>query len=137
MIEEAYCSYEVARLLKEKGFHEKVRYEYHHRFTTPNFHRHLRDFNGQEYEGLNTEWYSAPTHQMAIDWMRKMHHKIIIIHYGKVGYADEPSYKWKLQWWWELLNIKGEFCESNMNTGSSSPEEAVEKALKYILKNLI
>ena len=137
MITEVLVSREIAELLKEKGFHENVRYEYHHHFTTPSFHRRLRDFNGAEYNGLKTEWYSAPTQQTALAWVRKMYNKIIIIRYGKVGYADEPSSKWQLQWWWELLNSRGEFCESNINTGNSSPEEAVEDALKYTLENIV
>ena len=32
MIKEAYCSFEVAKLLKEKGFNEKCRGGYHYEF---------------------------------------------------------------------------------------------------------
>lgn len=130
MVQEAYCSHEVAKLLKEKGFHEKVRYEYHHRFTTPNFHRHLRDFNGQEYEGLNTEWCSAPTHQMAMAWVR-----------GK-GFSIEP-YAAAYRYGFVICRVPtGSFVcnESDVFKDGADFEEhweAVEAALKYTLENLI
>lgn len=134
MIEESYCSFEVAKLLKEKGFNAELSTFYSPKGELQVWCPSDKLTNS----GTETGWWSclAPSHQMAMAWLRKEHHKIIIIRYGKVGYAGEPSSKWHLQWWWELLNKRGEFCESNMNTGNSSPEEAIEEAIKHVLENL-
>ena len=140
MIQEAFCSFEVSKLLKEKGFNEKCRGCYHSGFDdNDNPVVMLEEWIPQPYNNDFVDesfLCSAPSHQMAMAWLRKEHHKIIIIRYGKVGYAGEPPSKWHLQWWWELLKERGGFCESNMNTGNSSPEEAVEAALKHTLENL-
>ena len=46
MIEEAYVSFEVAKLLKEKGFDIPVNYEYHYKISIPQFHKKKYNFNG-------------------------------------------------------------------------------------------
>jgi len=133
MTQEDFVSREIAELLKEKGFHEPVRFEYHHRFTSPNFHRHLKDFNGQEYEGLKTEWYSAPTLQMATKWLREKYNIYISIQ------PDFPSNKdYKMCWGWSVgilhgncISTKGHQCYIE------TYEEATEAAIKYCLENLI
>ena len=137
MIKEEYVSFEVAKLLKEKGFdipvnyeyHYPVNYEYHYKIMIPQFHRKKHNFNGIEYSNCSSEWYSAPTHQMAMAWLREVHNIII-----------EPESVWNGKEWEYLLfvvtpqNADSPYYEHNPY---KSYEECVEAALKYILENLI
>ena len=72
MITEDYCSYEISRLLEEKGFDIPCKYAWHGGIKKPDFHRHSINFNGGDYKDLRTKWYSAPTHQMAMKWLRDL-----------------------------------------------------------------
>ena len=60
MIQEAYCSYEVAKLLKEKGFNEPIRCWYDN----------YQDFHEEGVRMRNTDCLPptimCPTHQMAM-----------------------------------------------------------------------
>ena len=123
MIKEAYCSFEVAKLLKEKGFYEDCygRYsirskEFHFDITKP-------------YNNGSNFMYSAPTHQMAMAWLREEKRIAIIIEFdltkrGFCPYVHQLDYNmdWVVKW--------------RINTPMKY-EEAVETALKYTLENLI
>lgn len=131
---EAYVSFEVAKLLKEKGFDIPCRYTYHGDIkSAPFFHRKVKNFNGEEYSGKTTEWFSCPTHQMAMAWLRKKYNIYISIQ------PDFPSDKdYKMCWCWSAsilyensISTKGYQCYIE------TYEEAVESALKYTLENLI
>ena len=137
MITEDFVSREIAELLKEKGFHELVRYEYHYYNTVPSFHRHLKDFNGEEYEGLQSQWYSAPTQEMVCKWLREVH-KIIISFNASFVNSIEPHFSWNIR-----INSltsftdKAHFEPIYINIESEIFEEACEAAIQYALKNLI
>ena len=130
MIQEDYVSFEVAKLLKEKGFDEKCRSYYFGssgRYSRCALEIKTNDFRDGE--------ILRPTHQMACKWLREVHHYIIEIHYGNVGSPIEPEPE--IQWWWELENKQGEFLEGNITDGNTTYEEACEAACLYVLKNLI
>lgn len=137
MIQEAYCSKETSKLLKEKGFDIPVNYEYHYKITIPQFHRKKHNFNGIEYSNCSSEWYSAPTHQMAMAWLREVHNLFIF------PFPQRNTDRF----WVEIYSIdknKNEddkwenlYCETIDLKNYSTYEEAVEAALKYCLKNLI
>ena len=137
MIREDYCSFELSKLLKEKGFDIPCKYAWHGGIKKPDFHRHSRNFNGGEYKDLRTKWYSAPTHQMAMKWLRE-ECKVFI------GVKYNPYYK-KFKVHITLMDyskeaiIKGAETEINNfdNIFFDTYEEAVEAALKYSLENLI
>ena len=119
MIKEDYCSFEVARLLKEKGFDIPVWTRY--------------EDNGKVIFGDKYNWNnspmgqtSAPTLQMAMKWLRKEHKLYITISHRFSHNADQDvcfSY---------YINVDraedGEYM---------TYEEAVGAALKYTLENLI
>jgi len=119
MIQEAYCSFEVAKLLKEKGFNERSAASY--------------DSKGQLQEGYaywnkTPIWFAAPTHQMAMKWLRDVHHIAINIGWGEIF---EDQYKW----WSTVLNMdNGDLYDEHYN---ASYEESVEDTLKYCLEKLI
>ena len=126
MIQEAYCSKEVSKLLKEKGFDELCKYLYKN--------------NGERYTLASTCYQNicddgeclCPTHQMAMAWLRENHNICIIIEPHQYDYINEKnaSYICSL---WQGDNYH-EYIESK---DFPSYEEAVEAALKYILENLI
>ena len=132
MITEDYCSFEVAKLLKEKGFDVPVNYEYHYKITIPQFHRKKHNFNGIEYSNCSSEWYSAPTHQMAMKWLRKEHNILLFLlpaqENGKLVYLVEV-------WTWN--EEEGIYESTYAPMPRKEPEQAVEAAIKYCLKNLI
>ena len=108
MITEDYCSYEVAKLLKEKGF----------------------DYKGFDYIDFEGEVIrqDRPTHQMAMKWLREIFH----IHIRLIHSSDE-SYTFEIYPMAGKYRCK---CFENY-TYYSSYEEVVEAALKYSLENLI
>ncbi len=122
MIQEAYCSYEVSKLLKEKGFDEACHAMYNRNgYLIPiNFPRVTKS---EKREFV----LDAPTHQMAMAWIREMHRIAINIEWIK---NSEDQYQWRC-------------IVLTMNNGNiwyetkyHSYEEAVEAALKYCLQNL-
>ena len=63
MITEDYVSFEIAKLLKEKGFDEYCGY-----YDKTGEYWDYKTFNHK-----GDEYISAPTLQMAMKWLRKVH----------------------------------------------------------------
>ena len=121
MIKEDYVNFETAKLLKEKGFDEKCRALYTFWFDE------VEGPKEDEAENWNIEpkYFSAPTLQMAMKWLREVH-KIFI----SIQQHIDMSYVW---YSYEDGASKGCDRESHNNTY----EEACEAAIKYCLENLI
>ena len=68
MIYETYCSYEVAMLLKEKSFDIGC----YGRYSTRSKEFHFDATRKCENHGLFI--IAAPTHQMAMKWLREVYH---------------------------------------------------------------
>lgn len=134
MIREAYVSFEIAQLLKEKGFREGCHANYVVIGSNIGQRQYLANTvlsdtpRGTDFNWDNGAWVSCPTYQMALAWLREKG-VIIVIDYN----ADED-------------------CEENERWGFSTYtnsqrkvdfatyptyEEAIEAALKYSLENLI
>lgn len=124
MITEDYCSYEVAKLLEEKGFNEPIRCWYDS----------AKDFHERGVEMRNSDCISptimCPTHQMAMKWLREVHNLHIGIVRGPKGYHITIETI-------PLGVVKYITKEIVGTTYVDSYEEAVEAALKYSLENLI
>ena len=129
MIEEAYVSFEVAKLLKEKGFDEYCRYFYD--CETPNTgylsnKRYGEDIhNSKVYDGRNLA--ACPTHQMAMGWLRETYGIDIVIEISDPSVKDRKYYCMI----WDGNN--NSYILDLFNTY----EDAVEAALKYCLGHLI
>ena len=137
MIKEDYVSFEVAKLLKEKGFDIPCMGRYSVR--SKEFHLDCTKMcnNGGLFE------CAAPTHQMAMKWLREVHKIQICVeqnpydvwHYWgfSMSYIDE-----KIN---ELPNPTQAFihiCPTKIpNNCYKTYEEAVEAACIYALKNLL
>ena len=123
MITEDYVSFEVAKLLKEKGFDERCRNSYN---LEGKFYVHT-----QWHYPITTMGYVAPTHQMAMKWLREVHGIFIAIN------NDDLDFNWQC---YDLIN-RGSTLDpkilSESYAGYKTYEEAVEAALKYVLENLI
>lgn len=122
MIQEDYVSFETAKLLKEKGFNEikcNTCYKWNGNFCN----------NRRSMSGIDNEiCYQAPTLQMAMKWLRKIHNIDVIIN---VSSKDESVDKRKYTY----------AIVSKLFIGTDNVkriyEEACEAAIKYCLENLI
>lgn len=138
MIEEAYVSFETAKLLKEKGF-DAFTFAYYSKDdedSEPVFGMESLcsdNWNGQPDE-VNDLWWSAPTQQMAMCWLREVYNQHIVIQaYNNVALLKTDYYV-------EIQNLneptKKGYCVNGCMR-KSTYEEAVESAIKYCLTNLI
>ena len=122
MITEDYVSYEVAKLLNEKGFEiltDKV-YDNQNKLDYQNVVCWLEK---------RLPYISAPTHQMVMKWLReekKIYIRIIEDAFGENYHFEIYS---------KNPNIKMNYYVPNYY--ESTYEDAVESALKYVLVNLI
>lgn len=134
MITEDYCSYEVAKLLKEKGFDEPCRAYWD---DQPKLDVHTLFFSVEPIKnsGRVTNDISCPTHQMAMKWLREVRNK-----HCDIGYDID------LKWFFQIIDLKEtveydysetKYYHTENETGFNTYEDAVEAALKYTLKNLI
>lgn len=134
MIKERYVSHEVAKLLNDKGFNEPC----------IGYYSPEGELNLLTYAETNSEWFkntSAPTQAMACDWIEETFNISIEVWVGIIGYRIEilnalkdPSIS--------ASSIIYDFnedalCGDNSDGSWSSKETAYNKALKYVLTNLV
>ena len=138
MVKETYVSLEVAKLLKEKGFNEKCRGGYHSEFDdNDNPIIMLEEWTAQPYSNdFVDEGFlcSAPTHQMAIKWLRE-EKNILICVYPVINLPVKDNYTF--YWRWDGKKKRHDAPHVGDKHNYESFEEAVEAALKYTLENLI
>lgn len=125
---EAYVSFETAKLLKEKGFDENTLMVYmsYGDLCKCNRYDSIRNSN---YNDITKNYFecTAPTHQMAMKWLREVHNiDICVFPYQ----ADYISYSYKVK----IYKNKEIYLTI---TDSKTYEDAVEETLKYCLDNLI
>ena len=128
ILSEDYVSYEVAKLLKEKGFDAPCRsyyidYEDYIDFSYCN--DELTDLQMGVWETLR------PTHQMAMKWLRDVH-GLSVETFSIKGTSNICPVFWK-------SNVVKLLTQDRAFNGElvDSYEEAIEAALKYSLENLI
>ena len=131
MSTEDYVSFEIAKLLKEKGFDEICSYEWGIPDVDGGYVLQKWNItNGQiKNSDLIDGAYTAPTQSLALKWLREVHHihiKINVESFDGINPIYEALYD-------EIINIKND----NFIDYGDSYEEAVETALLYVLKNLI
>ena len=126
MIQEDYVSFEVANLLKDKGFDEPCRAIYEEKVLRINT---LCDYCNSEL----SSYVCAPTHQMAMAWLRKNHNICITIYPDKENGYEAVLYDIKN----DVEIVLQSFGVYGIHIYKENYEEAVESALKYVLENLI
>ena len=131
MITEDYVSFEVAKLLNEKGFDEQCR-DFYRQENGNWLHRNTYEYN---YFNLQMpiwkDCYACPTHQMAMKWLREVH-DLSVETFSIKGTSNVCPVFWK-------GNVVKLLTQDRAFNGElvGSYEEAVEAALKYSLENLI
>lgn len=125
MVQEAYVSFETAKLLKEKGFNEGCSTTY---TSNGMFHTH-------NYSPLGSDIF-APTLQMAMCWLREEKHYYIQIMLDSWALGSHSGYYIVIQ------DINSDYDEISPETDDGvifyhNYEKACEEAIKYCLKNLI
>ena len=128
MIQEAYVSFETAKLLKEKGFDENTLMVYmsYGDLCKCNRYDSIRNSN---YNDITKNYFecTAPTHQMAMKWLREIYRIDIVIKISDPSVNDRKYYCVI----WDKNN------DSYILDLFDSYEDAVEEAIKYCLENLI
>ena len=124
MIQETYCSFEVAKLLKEKGFDEPCIAVYEEEVLRTNT---LCDYYNSEL----SSYVCASTHQTALAWLRQTYKiNIVIIPVVKDDDGDGGClYKYIIFKHAEVV-YKSECLYEKYDA-------ACDDALKYVLENLI
>lgn len=134
MIQEDYCSCEVSKLLRDKGFDEPCWLKYDS--------EGYLSFNHAGY--INSEkpcddfCALAPTHQLAMKWLREAHNIHIELNWDKGNqlYSFQIWKPGKYQPEISSLDLWRIYKDVNY-LGEWNYEGAVEAALKYVLENLI
>jgi len=128
-MKDEYVKYGTAKLLKEKGFDWECYGTYNIiEEVLMNEHSVTVISHTNKNSTLGDAWISAPTQQMACRWLRE--EKMIFI-------SPFPTFKDCLPYSWrvDIKNCFGE--ELGGKYEYITYEDAVEAALKYVLKNLI
>ncbi len=126
MITEDYVSFETAKLLKEKGFDEDIDLWYDEKGEM--FFRLKYSIRNDWRVIAKQRVYLCPTLQMAIKWLREVHH----IHIG-VNPISGKGYN-------ATIYDVADFDDYGIITDTKPflrAEQACEDAIKYCLKNLI
>ena len=126
MIREDYVGFEPAKILKEKGFEGRM-----HTFYTE---------EGTEMESAyvvpsNFFPIYRPTLQMAMKWLREVHHLHISIEMG--FNVDNHQYYFFSPSICKFSSKTGEYQTPFGETEFDTYEEAAEAAIKYCLEKLI
>ena len=125
MITEDYVSFEVAKLLKEKGFNEATYGTYSSEgdlsLTNPNINWNEKDL----------PFIAAPTLQMTMKWLREVHHIFISIDYARLAHNT-------FEYTYEVHNMdKGRSTiiskfRDDFETYEDAINEAIIKSLAYV-----
>ena len=128
MITEDYVSFKVAKLLKEKGFDDGETHMFYSSYD-PDRIFPIMEIGLVRHEDV----YFAPTHQMAMKWLREVHKVLIVIDAYRAnhweGYID--SFEISIYSHASTIIVPNEIAHHRDYT------EAVEAALLHVLKNLI
>lgn len=124
-MKEAYVSFEVAKLLKEKGFDEECTHYYSYEddelieYTNGVYSRNSKDCHR----------YTSPTHQMACAWLREVHNIFIEI---SVSIDLNGNYHFS----YTILDKECKYVRRGYTDFDWNYEDAVEAAIKYCLESL-
>jgi hypothetical protein len=138
-MKEDYVSFEVAKLLKEKGFDVSIHSVWIDHSKLVNCPAAIAIYQSAENwntlgDELDDIYFSAPTHQMAMAWLRE---KGIIItmdydEYELISDNKKVGYRWGIQ----KTEKPTEYLKISIHVFDNY-EEAVEDAIKYCLTNLV
>ena len=128
MITEDYVSFEIAKLLKEKGFD----WETHRSYLVNDNVFIPGDITNVP---LRKDAIRIPTLQMAMKWLRKVHHYYIQVMLDSWACGGHLGYYVIIQKTDSEFEIM--LADKTDKVFYDEPEEACEAAIKYCLENLI
>lgn len=137
MTQEAYVTFEVAKLLRDKGF-DTPSYITGHVYSE---HGTLQ--SNTSFKSVTMDYITACTQQMAMRWLREKHNIVIAINILNENNEDNIDYTNPDRWWyyWLFTDEKGVYEEKLqpdfLKNEYPTYEEATEAAIKYCLENLI
>lgn len=118
MITEDYVSFEIAKLLKDKGF-EQIGCQ--------------KQYNTQGDLCIGYCYGPvAPTLQMVMKWLREVHHIFIDIDYDPHEFGDKPYFTLITN-----MDTCSYYSGKHLPVNRATYEEMAEAAIKYCLENLI
>ena len=131
MVTEDYVSFEVAKLLKEKEFNEVCMFAY----TFPDGESAILDkfYKPITNKELDEDACVAPTHQMALKWLRKVYKIFIEV---RIHFMPKVQYRSDILEFNDLKDVQW-LDDLQVLPYKDTYEEAVEEALKYTFENLI
>ena len=151
MITEDYVSFETAKLLKEKGFNEKV-YGY---YSVKSDNDDTPQFGPLYNHNQSIQMISAPTLQMAIKWLNEVHHILVVSDY-EYEFTDTSWYykiykfvdehgkckRWPVNAVRDIDGLEAEVTVAFRDYMRSYKDyatrrEADEEGIRYVLENLI
>ena len=123
MITEDYVSFETAKLLKEKGFDEITEQSY---TLSTGYGAKIPCCNS-----VDTDRVSRITLQMAMKWLREVHHLEI--------YLEHDAIQENNNWWYGIGKYTKGCISIQYESGSdyATYEQACEAAIKYCLEHLL
>ena len=133
MIHEEICTYEVAKLAKEKGFNEYEAcshlYEVDERWYTLTKYNNARGIDWSK-----SYFYAAPTQSLLQRWLREEKgYAISVTAYPTLASLNKVCYAWEIK-----SSSDGSFMKSTDSEYTFSTYElALEDTLKYALENLV
>ena len=131
MITEDYVSFEIAKLLKEKGFDEPCECFYDTENNDVSIVNGWMNVSNSELEGKEFVRYSAPTLQMAMNWLREVHNIFIAI--NMIPDTIQKPYFFKPYVGGKIYNFPLGYSVEFYTTY----EEVCEAGIKYCLENFI
>lgn len=130
-ITEDYVSFEIAKLLKEKGFDEGCS------FVVNTISKGVMPVSwpttNSDIEDKEASLIALPTQQMAIKWLREVHN-IGIFPYTYTHISDRKTIH---SYGTAIINLKTYELMTDSYLSNDTYEDAVEAAIKYCLENLI
>ena len=125
MITEDYVSYKVARLLQEKGFDEVCFACYEYFISGVTLYRGwMFEYKGESVRNTD-ERVKCPTLQMAMRWLREVHHLHITI------YSSSQE-----SWMYRITKPHQKLEEGEYGEDFYSYENACDAAIKHCLEML-
>ena len=125
-IEENYCSYGISELLKKKGFDEKTLSYYEDNVLC---HGDWFEWNKSPLGHI-----AAPTHQMALKWLREVHGLIITVYYDIFPAPETTSYVVGYSFNIQVKDTRYcKICKYPYNSFEDATAAAMEYCLEYII----
>ena len=121
MITEDYVSYEIAKLLKEKGFDVPCRQAY--------FNGSLVDYT--LYGFCDGELLDCPSQSLALKWLREVYK----LHIYAKPYWPQGDMRNKMSWQGFIVDLNT--INGDSQCYADSYEEAIESRIRFALEKLI